>query len=73
MEKAGIRTVVIVTSNYHTGRARRIFRRASHGRMRVLAHPAFDEWFQPDSWWLSREGRKLFFYETTKRLYGALE
>ncbi len=73
MEKAGIRTVVIVTSNFHTRRARRIFRRVAVGRLRVLVHPATDQWFQPDSWWRSREGLKIFFYEATKNLAALVE
>ncbi len=73
MERAGIRSIIIVTSNYHTGRARQVFLRACRGRMRVLAYPATSAWFQPDSWWQSREGVKIFFYETVKRLDSALE
>ena len=73
MEKAGIRTAIIVTSNFHTRRARLIFRRVCRGRMRVLVHPVADEWFQPDSWWRSREGSKTFLLETTKSLAALVE
>lgn len=73
MEKSGIRSIILVTSNYHTARARRIFLQVCRGRLRVLAHPASNQWFQPDSWWQSREGRKVFLLESAKRLNSFLE
>jgi uncharacterized SAM-binding protein YcdF (DUF218 family) len=59
----GLRTVYVVTANYESRRARRIFGRAAGGRLRVLVHPATDDWFNPDTWWQSREGRKVFLME----------
>jgi uncharacterized SAM-binding protein YcdF (DUF218 family) len=59
----GLRTVYVVTANYHSRRARRIFRQAAGGRLRVLVYPATDDWFNPDTWWQSREGRKAFLME----------
>jgi len=59
----GFRTVYVVTANYQSSRARRIFGRAAGGRLRVLVYPATDDWFNPDRWWQSREGRKIFLME----------
>ena len=59
----GLRTVYVVTANYQSRRARRIFRQAAGGRLRVLVYPAADDWFNPDTWWQSREGRKVFLME----------
>jgi uncharacterized SAM-binding protein YcdF (DUF218 family) len=59
----GLRTVYVVTANYQSRRARRIFRQAAGGRLRVLVYPAADDWFNPDTWWQSREGRKAFLME----------
>lgn len=73
MEKAGIRSIVVVTSGFHTARARKLFLRACRGRMRVLARPVENSWFQADSWWQSREGLKIFFYEMVKRVDSSLE
>jgi uncharacterized SAM-binding protein YcdF (DUF218 family) len=66
MERAGIHSIILVTSNYHSSRARRYFRRVCQDRVRVLACPIDDDWFHPDSWWQTREGRKYFLLETTK-------
>jgi len=59
----GLRTVYVVTANYQSRRARRIFGRAAGGRLRLLVYPATDDWFNPDTWWQSREGRKVFLME----------
>ena len=59
----GFRTVYVVTANYQSRRARRLFRQAAGGRLRVLVYPATDDWFNPDTWWQSREGRKVFLME----------
>jgi len=59
----GLRTVYVVTANYQSRRARRLFRYAAGGRLRVLVYPATDDWFNPDTWWQSREGRKVFLME----------
>ena len=71
MRQHGIHSFLLVTSNYHTARARRIFLQAEHDSgggpdMRVVAAP--DKYFTPDSWWQSREGRKTAFMEWTKTI-----
>jgi len=65
LRRRGTRTVLVVTSNYHTRRARRLWREAAGGiDVRVVASP--DAYFQADRWWKDREGRKIFFYEWVK-------
>ncbi len=73
IERRGIRSLYVVTSNYHTRRARRAFLRASRGRLRVLAYPAPDDWFDPQHWWESRDGRKIFLLESLKNVNSLLE
>jgi uncharacterized SAM-binding protein YcdF (DUF218 family) len=76
MRQHGIHSFLLVTSNYHTARARRIFLKAERDSgggldMRVVAAP--DKYFTPDGWWQSREGRKTAFMEWTKtvtRVFG---
>jgi len=55
--------LLIVTSNYHTRRARLIFGRVfpHDGTLRFIAAPDAD--FDPAHWWESRAGRKIFFLE----------
>jgi uncharacterized SAM-binding protein YcdF (DUF218 family) len=71
--RSGFHSIYVTTSNYHTGRARRIFRKLAGGRLRVLAYPARNDWFDPDHWWESREGRKIFVLEAAKTLNSLLE
>jgi uncharacterized SAM-binding protein YcdF (DUF218 family) len=68
IEKRGIRKLLIVTSNYHTARAGKIFRNTvpSSIQLRIIAAP--DPYFRPDSWWRTREGCKTWFYETVKTI-----
>ena len=60
---------ILVTSNFHTRRAGKIFQRAiSHTNLTfcVAAAPSRD--FTPEGWWKSREGRKVVFYEWSKTI-----
>lgn len=56
--------VLIVTSNFHTRRAARIFHHVfkNSAHVRVVAAP--DSGYNPASWWRSRSGVKLFFLES---------
>ena len=67
LEKEHIANVLIVTNDYHTGRAGRTFREVLKGmELRMIAAPDRD--FRADSWWKSRPARKLVFLEWTKTI-----
>src|SRR5690606_3115682 len=51
----------------------RIFRELAQGYPHVLVHPAVDAFFDPDSWWSSREGMKIWLLEWVKTLATAYE
>ena len=55
--------VLVVTSNYHTRRARYIFRRVFPPSVGVRVVAARDSSYDPEHWWESRQGIKLFFSE----------
>jgi uncharacterized SAM-binding protein YcdF (DUF218 family) len=55
--------VMVVTSNYHTRRARLIFERVFRGVAEVRMVASRDAAYPPDSWWRSRIGVKLFSSE----------
>jgi uncharacterized SAM-binding protein YcdF (DUF218 family) len=59
----GWKHVIIVTSNYHTRRARYIYRKVFPPGIQVDIASAKDPAFDPDDWWQSREGLKLFAHE----------
>ena len=56
--------VLIVTSNYHTRRARYIFQRTLPPGSEFHVIAAHDPAYDPDSWWRTRSGVKIFFRET---------
>ena len=53
-----------MTSNYHTRRAEFIFARTLNPgtELRVVAATARD--YDPDNWWKTREGVRVFFHES---------
>ncbi|HKW96942.1 MAG TPA: YdcF family protein [Bryobacteraceae bacterium] len=67
LRRRGVRRVILVTSDYHSRRALRTFRKYGPDiDMRMVAVP--DPHFNPHGWWRSREGRKIFFLEWSKTL-----
>jgi uncharacterized SAM-binding protein YcdF (DUF218 family) len=69
LRKRGVRTCLLVTSDYHTRRAGRIYRAAAPDLdFRVVG--AVTPQFDPADWWHTREGRKTFFLEWTKTVTG---
>jgi uncharacterized SAM-binding protein YcdF (DUF218 family) len=75
LRRLKLHSYLLVTSDYHSARAARIFRGAEQrlgdsAVMRVV--PADDEYFRVNTWWQSREGEKTVFIEWWKALAGAL-
>lgn len=59
----GWKRVLVVTSNYHTRRARFIFERVLPPGISVHVSGAHDLDFDASRWWETRLGQKLFFDE----------
>jgi uncharacterized SAM-binding protein YcdF (DUF218 family) len=57
------RTAIVVTSNYHTRRARYILRRVFPQGIEVRVASARDGDFDPENWWDKRKSTKLFMRE----------
>ena len=75
LRRRNVRSFLLVTSDYHSARARRIFLAAERAMgggpaMRTVAAP--DQFFRPDSWWRNREGQKTAFFEWSKTVATAL-
>jgi uncharacterized SAM-binding protein YcdF (DUF218 family) len=69
LKRRNVRSFVLVTSDYHTRRAGRIYsatmkEMGGGPEMRVVA--ATDRYFRRDGWWKSREGLKYFVMEWIK-------
>ena len=69
LQRRGVQSFLLVTSDYHTARAARIYRATMRKRgggpeMRVVGAP--DRWYRADGWWKTREGLKIAFMEWSK-------
>jgi uncharacterized SAM-binding protein YcdF (DUF218 family) len=64
VQDRGWKRLLVVTSNYHTRRARYIFSRVLPAAQ-VYVASAPDTGFDPNNWWEHRYGVKMFFYELT--------
>jgi uncharacterized SAM-binding protein YcdF (DUF218 family) len=65
LREHGIKNILLVTSNYHTRRAARLWRKQAPW-IEVTAIAASDPYFTPDGWWKTRSGQKTFLLEWTK-------
>jgi uncharacterized SAM-binding protein YcdF (DUF218 family) len=70
LRRRGVHRFLLVTSNYHTARATRIYRstiQSEGGGFEFRTVAAADPYFPPE-WWRSREGKKIFFIEWCKTI-----
>jgi uncharacterized SAM-binding protein YcdF (DUF218 family) len=67
LRQMGIHRVLLVTSDYHTRRAGKIFRTAAPD-LKFIVVAAPDKYFTPNGWWHNRQGEKIAFNEWTKTL-----
>jgi uncharacterized SAM-binding protein YcdF (DUF218 family) len=65
MHERGVKSYLLVTSNFHTARAARIFRREIPDLRAIVVAAPYPE-FDPDSWWKDRQHRKVFVIEWMK-------
>ena len=65
LHRLGVHSVLVVTSDYHTRRAGRMYRNAAPD-LRITMVAAPDTYFTQDGWWHNREGQKTALYEWMK-------
>ena len=69
-EKRHFKSIIIVTSNYHTKRAKWVFSKVLKGtNIKISVHPSENSNYNPSSWWKDRNSTKTLFYEYTKLLW----
>jgi uncharacterized SAM-binding protein YcdF (DUF218 family) len=66
LRKRGLASALVVTSNFHTRRARAVFRKYGSPGIRYAVIAARDEDFAPENWWQSRDAQKVLFFEYAK-------
>ena len=67
IHREGIRRMLLVTSNFHTRRAGRIFREVAPD-LTITVVGAPDQNYTPDGWWHNREAQKTFLAEWEKTI-----
>jgi uncharacterized SAM-binding protein YcdF (DUF218 family) len=68
LRKRGVRRLLIVTSDFHTHRAGRLFRKSLGPDFEIHMVTSADRFFTANGWWKNREGRKVFFFEWSKTI-----
>jgi uncharacterized SAM-binding protein YcdF (DUF218 family) len=72
LEQRGFRAVTVVTSNYHTRRARHIWRQVfedAEPPVAIFVHGVPDGDFEARGWWRHRRYAKTFLAETSKLVW----
>jgi uncharacterized SAM-binding protein YcdF (DUF218 family) len=64
--RRGLKKVVVVTSNFHTRRARAVLNRYGLPGVQFIVVASPDEDFDPKDWWHSREAKKVVLLEYAK-------
>ena len=73
LRRRGIRKALVVTSDFHTRRARNLFRKRTSGLVAYRVVAARYPGFHLESWWRSRFGLKVVFLEYIKTAASWLE
>ena len=71
LKRRNLHSFLLVTSDFHTGRARRLFlaaERESGGGADMRTVAARDQFFRASDWWRSRQAQKIVMLEWTKTL-----
>ena len=67
-----IESIILVTSKYHSGRAKKIFRKALSGldrEINICSSPSKYDPFNASQWWRDREGIKWVILEYLKLVH----
>lgn len=64
--KRGYKSIILVTSPYHSKRASIIFRKVLGSGVKVISAPAEESWFKFDEWWKRRRDRDSALSEFSK-------
>ncbi len=66
LSERGARSILLVTSKYHTRRAGMIYRHLAGGSIEVIARPARTDGFDPERWWHDRMSIRRVLIEYQK-------
>lgn len=72
LRERGWRSVLVVTSDYHTRRARRIWRKLYDAPYTISVYGVKDGELDTEGWWRSRHYAKTWLLETSKLVWSYL-
>jgi uncharacterized SAM-binding protein YcdF (DUF218 family) len=67
IRQQGYKSILLVTSDYHTRRSGNIFHRLAPD-LKITVVAAADQFYRPNGWWHNREGQKIFLTEWEKTI-----
>ena len=70
LKKNGYKSILLVTSKWHSKRAYLTFRSAlKNDEIKIVVQPSKYDTFKPDTWWKNRDDAELVFNEYVRLLY----
>jgi uncharacterized SAM-binding protein YcdF (DUF218 family) len=66
LNKNGYKSIILVTSPYHSKRADKIFQRVIGKDIKIINAPVENSWFKFDNWWKRRRDRAMVLNEYSK-------
>ncbi|MCG8651237.1 MAG: YdcF family protein [Pirellulales bacterium] len=73
LRRRGLNEAIVVTSDYHTRRAKAIFGQLEDSPIEYRFASSATRDFDPDGWWRTRQGRKVTGVEWLKTVHSWLE
>ncbi len=73
IRRRGLDKAILLTSNFHTRRAGEIFRKAAGEDIQFIVVAAPYPPFDPERWWKTRAGKKIFVQESMKTVNSWME
>jgi len=73
LKKNGYKSILLVTSKWHSKRAYLTFRSALKNEgIKIIVQPSRYDVFDPDAWWKNSNDREMVFYEYVRLIFYAL-
>ncbi len=66
LKKKGLKSVILVSSKFHTTRSTIIFNHVTNGEIKVVTRPSKYDSFDPENWWRVRKDFRQTLFEYQK-------
>jgi uncharacterized SAM-binding protein YcdF (DUF218 family) len=69
LKRNGFKSLILVTSPYHSRRASLIFKKVLGDEFKVISAPSDESWFNANDWWKRRRDRSTALNEFSKYIW----